>query len=174
MADLLNRFGPVVDISGLDVEQMTKALSRPTLPTGWRPTSTPAWSATPGWRRPGSAVPQGGDGGGAHRQGPAAAGPGRAGLPMPACRRSVRDQAETELRLDRGRGGLAGDPQAAVGPGQPVHVPGPRRAELARLLDALGSGRPEMVLEGYLADDPARADERLRGLRLGGERRGRR
>ena len=27
MADLLNRFGPVVDIGGLGVEQMTKALS---------------------------------------------------------------------------------------------------------------------------------------------------
>ena len=30
------------------------------------------------------------------------------------------------------------------------------RAELAELLEALGPGRPEMVLEGYLADDPAR------------------
>src|SRR5271154_5040276 len=27
MADLLNRFGPVVDVSGLDAERMTKALS---------------------------------------------------------------------------------------------------------------------------------------------------
>ena len=31
------------------------------------------------------------------------------------------------------------------------------RAELDRLLDALGPDRPDMVLEGYLADDPARA-----------------
>ena len=34
MADLLNRFGPVVDIGGLGVEQMTKALSA-YRPTGW-------------------------------------------------------------------------------------------------------------------------------------------
>ena len=29
-------------------------------------------------------------------------------------------------------------------------------AELAEVLDTLGPGRPEMVLEGYLTDDPAR------------------
>jgi biotin carboxylase len=31
-------------------------------------------------------------------------------------------------------------------------------AHLSLLLDALGPGRPDMVLEGYIADDPSRAD----------------
>ena len=37
------------------------------------------------------------------------------------------------------------------------------RAELENLLVALGPGRPDMVLEGYLADDPARAGDPYAG-----------
>jgi biotin carboxylase len=36
-------------------------------------------------------------------------------------------------------------------------------AELEKLLHALGPGRPNMVLEGYLADDPARAGDPYAG-----------
>ena len=34
MADLLNRFGPVIDLGGIDAEQTTKVLSRLRSPTG--------------------------------------------------------------------------------------------------------------------------------------------
>ena len=37
------------------------------------------------------------------------------------------------------------------------------RAQLEELLVALGPGRPEMVLEGYLADDPSRAGDPYAG-----------
>ena len=126
MADLLNRFGPVVDISGLDVEQMTKALSayQPDGLATYLDAGMVGYAGVAGRAPP--AVPLGGDRRRPHRQVATAAGPGRrraahARLPGDPSR-PVRAGA----RRHRGRGGLAGDPQAAVGPGEPVHLPGPR------------------------------------------------
>jgi biotin carboxylase len=76
-----------------------------------------------------------------------------AGLDMPPCRLVRPDQSAGELSA-------VGWPAVL----KPRSAQGSRytflardAAELASLLDTLGPYRPEMVLEGYLPDDPARA-----------------
>ncbi len=158
MADLLNRFGPVVDVSGLDVERMTKALS------AYEPDGLATYldAGMAGYAGVAAALDLP-----FHTASTAAALTDKsrqrqvladAGLPMPACQVIAPDQAESSLA----------DIESAVGwPAilKPRSAQGSRytflardRVDLARLLDALGPSRPEMVLEGYLADDPARVD----------------
>jgi biotin carboxylase len=159
MADLLQRFGPVIDTSGLGAEQIVKALS-PYQPDGLvtyldagmvtyaetaaalgLPFHSPATAAalTDKWRQ---------------RQALA-----EAGLAVPPCQVIGPAQVEGDLA----------ESEAAVGwPAvlKPRSAQGSRftflahdGADLDRLLTALGPGRPDMVLEGYIPDDPARADE---------------
>jgi glutathione synthase/RimK-type ligase-like ATP-grasp enzyme len=157
MTDLLNRFGAVVDLDGVSVEQAIKVLG------DWEPDGlttyldagmvelaciaeelglpfhSPATAATLTDKA---------------RQRQSLA---DAGLHIPPCRL---------VRPDHTEAGLTGI-QAEVGwPAvlKPRSAQGSRctflvrdGAELRRLLDTLGPGRPEMVLEGYLPDDPARA-----------------
>jgi biotin carboxylase len=158
MADLLNRFGPVVDIGGLGVEQMTKALSayRPSglvtyldagmvefaqvadaLGLPFHSSSTAA-ALTDKWRQ---------------RRDLAAS-----GLPMPACQVIRPEQAEGDLASIENEVGWPAILKPRSAQGSRYTFLAPDRAELARLLEALGPGRPDMVLEGYLADDPARAE----------------
>jgi biotin carboxylase len=158
MADLLNRFGPVVDIGGLGVEQLTKALS------AYRPdglvtyldagmvefadvadalglpfhSSATAAALTDKWRQ---------------RRDLAAA-----GLPMPACQVIRPDQSEGDLASIESEVGWPAILKPRSAQGSRYTFLAPDRAELARLLDALGPRRPDMVLEGYLADDPGRSD----------------
>jgi biotin carboxylase len=158
MADLLNRFGPVVDIGGLDVEQMTKAV------TAYRPGGVVTYldAGMVGYAEVADAL-----GLPFHAVACAEALTDKsrqrqvladAGLPMPACRVIRPGQHEDQL----------GEAEAEVGwPAilKPRSAQGSRytflahdRSELSRLLDALGPDRPDMVLEGYIADDPARLD----------------
>jgi biotin carboxylase len=158
MADLLNRFGPVVDIGGLSVEQRTKALSayRPdglvtyldagmvefaevadALGLPFHSSSTAA-ALTDKWRQRRDLA--------------------TAGLPMPACQVIGPDQSEDDLASIESEVGWPAILKPRSAQGSRYTFLASDRAELARLLDALGPGRPDMVLEGYLADDPARAD----------------
>jgi biotin carboxylase len=158
MADLLNRFGPVVDVSGLDGEQMVKALSvyepdglATYLDAGMvgyaavaAALSLPFHSATTAAALTDKA-----------RQRQVLA---DAGLPMPVCRVIAPDQAEPTLATIESEVGWPAILKPRSAQGSRYTFLARDRAELARLLEALGSGRPEMVLEGYLADDPARVD----------------
>jgi biotin carboxylase len=159
MADLLNRFGPVIDISGMGVEQIAKSLS------AYGPAGLATYLDAGMVAYAGVAealhLPF-------HRASTAAALTDKAeqrralagaGLPTPVSRVIRRDDSDSQL--------------AALGPevGWPA-VLKPRSAqgsrytflahdaeELDRLLEALGPERPEMVLEGYLGDDPARSGD---------------
>ncbi|MGA3149844.1 MAG: hypothetical protein ABSF33_20590 [Acidimicrobiales bacterium] len=159
MADLLNRFGPVVDVSGLDVEQMAKALAV----YGPDGLTTYLDAGMVGYAQLAAVLnlPF-------HTAATAAALTDKArqrqvladaGLPMPACKVIRPDQAEPELASIEADVGWPALLKPRSAQGSRYTFLAPDRAELARLLDALGPGRPEMVLEGYIADDPARADD---------------
>jgi biotin carboxylase len=100
-----------------------------------------------------------------------------AGLAMPRCRVVPPGPGAAALEALAGGGGVAGarGVASAAGPGggeeqawpaiiKPRSAQGSRYtflaadpADAARLLDALGPGRPEMVIEDFLPDDPGRA-----------------
>jgi biotin carboxylase len=77
---------------------------------------------------------------------------------MPACRVIRPEQAEGDLASIENEVGWPAILKPRSAQGSRYTFLAPDRAELARLLEALGPGRPDMVLEGYLADDPARAE----------------
>jgi biotin carboxylase len=158
MTDLLNRFGPVVDISGLTAEQICQEL----LPT-YRPdglvTYLDANMATYARVAESMDLPF-------HSAGAALALTdkaeqrrvlGEAGLPMPACHVVTPEQSEGDLAAIESDVGWPAvlKPRSAQGSRYTFLV---RDGDhLDRLLQALGPERPDMVLEGYLADDPGRA-----------------
>jgi biotin carboxylase len=82
---------------------------------------------------------------------------GDAGLPMPVSHVIRPEQVQRELASIESEVGWPAvlKPRSAQGSRYTFLAQG--GAELDRLLRALGSSRPEMVLEGYIADDPARA-----------------
>jgi biotin carboxylase len=159
MTDLLNRFGPVVDIGGLSVAEILGELTTPYTPDG---IVTYLDANMPTFAKVGEAL------GLPFHSSPTAHAltdkaeqrrvMKEAGLVTPECLRIAPGMGETELA------------QIASG----VHWPAvlkPRSAqgsrytffvkdeyELRDYLDALGPGRPDMVLETYLADDPSRRD----------------
>jgi biotin carboxylase len=145
MADLLDRFGPVVDIGALGSDQMAKALST------YRPdglvTYLDAGMVT--YAELALALDK-------SRQRQVLA---DAGLSMPACHVVRPEQTEHELASIESEVGWPAilKPRSAQGSRYTFLAHDP--AELARLLEALGPHRPDMVLEGYLADDPDRVDE---------------
>ncbi len=159
MSDLLNRFGPVVPVEGMSVEDMAEALStiRPDalvtyLDAGMVDYAKLAEALGLDFHPP--AVAEALIDKARQRQVLA-----DSGLPMPPLR--VVSPAQSEADLD--------EIEAEVGwPAilKPRSAQGSRytfltydRQELSDLLKALGPSRPEMVLEGYIADDPARSDE---------------
>jgi biotin carboxylase len=157
MTDLLNRFGPVVDTGGLDGERLVKAL------TAYRPDGLATYldadmvryaEAAAALGLPFHAVDTAEALTDKSRQRAVLAG---AGLPMPPCEVIRPDQHEPELATTEAVVGWPAilKPRAAQGSRYTFLARDP--AELGRLLEALGPGRPDMVLEGYLADDPARA-----------------
>ena len=128
MAELLNRFGPVVDIGGLGVEQPARGVGPASRPTPSPPTSTPTWSHyAEVAERAGPAVPLRRD-----RRSPSPTSRDSAGswptpgCPCPPARSSGPTSRAGSLTAIESRGGLAGRPEAPVGPGEPVHLPGPR------------------------------------------------
>ncbi len=157
MTDLLNRFGSVIDISGRSVEQLTEALA------DYRPDAIATYldAGMVGYAEAASAL-----GLPFHSAATAEALVDKArqrsvlaaALPMPACLVIPPELSEQELVSIEAEVGWPAilKPRAAQGSRYTFLARDP--AELRRLLGELGAGRPEMVLEGYLADDPARSE----------------
>jgi biotin carboxylase len=158
MTDLLNRFGPVVNISGLTADEICQELLPAYRPDGIV-TYLDANMATYAQVAESMHLPF---------HSPAAALAltdkaeqrrvlGEAGLPMPACRVVRPEQSERDLSSIESVVGWPAvlKPRSAQGSRYTFLVRD--RTHLDGLLRALGPGRPDMVLEGYLADDEHRA-----------------
>jgi biotin carboxylase len=163
MADLLNRFGPVIDHGGLGVEAMGKALSTYApdaiatyLDAGMVEFAELAESLGLPFHRPDVAASLTDK----ERQRRVLA---EGGLAMPACHVVKPGQAEPDLAAIEAEVGWPVILKPRSAQGSRYTFLAQDAAELARLLDALGPGRPDMVLEGYLADDPARAGQPYAG-----------
>jgi biotin carboxylase len=159
MTDLLNRFGPVVDVSGLGVEEILKELS------AYEPDGIVTYldANMAVYAQVASAL----------------------NLPFHSFETAVALTDKFQQRRVLGIGGLIVPTSHVLGPDQSEQdlaaikadvgwpaVLKPRSAQgsrytflvndghhLDQLLRSLGPGRPEMVIEGYIADDPARADD---------------
>jgi biotin carboxylase len=160
MTELLHRFGPVVDIGGLRVDQILEELSPPYRPDGIV-TYLDANMTT--FAQVAEAL----------------------GLPFHSLATSVALTDKADQRRVLNNAGVAMPPCFVIAPGQsegdlaaiesevgwpavlkPRSAQGSRftffvkdEVDLIQYLRNLGPGRPDMVLEGYLADDPSRADE---------------
>jgi biotin carboxylase len=162
MADLLNRFGPVVDIEGMSTEQAVKVLA------DWEPDGITTYLDA-GMVELAHVA----DGLGLPFHSPATAAAltdkarqrralARAGIDIPPCHLIHPGQSEPTSAVEAEVGWPAVlKPRSAQG--SRCTFLARDGAELQKLLDALGPGRPDMVLEGYLADDPARAGEPYAG-----------
>jgi biotin carboxylase len=157
MAELLQRFGPVLDLSGLGVAQMATLLSAyepdalvTYLDTGMVAYAELAEALGLPFHSPATAAALTDKS--RQRQVLAAA-----GLDMPPCHVVRPDQREGDLAHAESEVGWPAilKPRSAQGSRYTFLARDP--TELDRLLTALGPGRPDMVLEGYLADVPARA-----------------
>ena len=157
MAELLQRFGPVLDLSGLGVAQMATLLSAyepdalvTYLDTGMVAYAELAEALGLPFHSPATAAAL------TDKSRNARSWP----RPVWTCRPATSSGPTNERvtwptpspRWDGRRSSSPGRPRAAATPSWPA-----TRAELDRLLTALGPDRPDMVLEGYLADVPARA-----------------
>jgi glutathione synthase/RimK-type ligase-like ATP-grasp enzyme len=156
MTDLLNRFGAVVDLDGVSVEQAVKVLG------DWEPDGMTTFldadmvelaCVAEGlglpFHSPDTAVALTDKA----RQRQALA---DAGLDMPACRLVRPDHSEAGLSAVEAEVGWPAVLKPRSAQGSRCTFLARDGTELRRLLDTLGPDRPEMVLEGYLADDPAR------------------
>ena len=163
MADLLNRFGAVVDLKGMSAEQAFKTLAdwepdgmTTYLDAGMVELARVAEDLGLPFHSPATAAALTDK---AHQRRALAA----AGLDVPPCHLVRPDQSEPELSAVEAEVGWPAvlKPRSAQGSRYTFLVRD--RAELKKLLVTLGPGRPEMVLEGYLADDPARAGDPYAG-----------
>jgi biotin carboxylase len=157
MTDLLNRYGPVLDMSGQTVEEMVDTLGaeRPAglvtyLDAGMVAYAGLAEALALPFHSPATAAALTDKS--RQRQALAAA-----GLPGPACHVIRPDQDEGALAAVEADVGWPAilKPRSAQGSRFTFLATGPE--DLARLLAALGPERPDMVLEAYIPDDPARA-----------------
>ena len=159
MTDLLNRFGPVVDISGLDADRILEEFASPYQPDGIvtyldANMSTFAKVAA-ALQRPFHSVETAVALTDKYQQRRVL---GNAGLPMPACLIVGPEQSERDLAPIEPHVGWPAvlKPRSAQGSRYTFQVND--AGQLNRLLISLGPTRPDMVLEGYIADDSARAD----------------
>jgi biotin carboxylase len=159
MTDLLNRFGPVVDIHGLGAEEILAELTSPYQPDAIA-TYLDANMTTFAQVAAALQLPF-------HSVETAAALTDKfqqrtllraGGLPEPACEVVSPAQSEADLAAVEAVVGWPAvlKPRSAQGSRYTFKVDDPSHLEI--LLNSLGPTRPDMVLEGYLADDPARAD----------------
>jgi biotin carboxylase len=159
MTDLLNRFGPVVDIHGLGVDEILESLSSPFAPDGFV-TYLDANMATYARVAEALQLPF-------HSLDTAVALTDKAeqrrvlalaGLDMPACHVITPEQSEADLADVESEVGWPAvlKPRSAQGSRYTFLVND--GAHLDQFLVALGPGRPDMVLEGYIGDDPERAN----------------
>jgi biotin carboxylase len=159
MSDLLNRFGPVVDINGLSADQILEELANPYQPDGivtyLDANMTTFAQVAIRLHLPFHSVETAAALTDKYQQREVLGG---AGLPMPACRIVGPEQSERDLAAIESDVGWPAvlKPRSAQGSRYTFEVDD--AAQLGRLLVSLGPSRPDMVLEGYLADDPARAD----------------
>ena len=159
MTELLNRFGPVVNIAGLGVEQLLGELSSPYRPdaivtyldANMTLFARVAETLELPFHTPSTAVALTDK---AEQRRALKA----AGLGVPACTVIPSGLSDPDVvELDREVGWPAVlKPRSAQGSRYTFYVPNQLR--LSELLDDLGSQRPDMVLESYLADDPVRVD----------------
>ena len=160
MTELLNRFGPVVNIAGLDTDQILKELSAPYAPDGIV-TYLDANMSRIALVAQALGLPF-------HSVTTAAALTDKfeqrrvlrdAGLDSPSCLVIEPSQHVPDLAIDAGSSQWPAvlKPRSAQGSRYTFKVNDVEHLE--RLLTALGPARPDMVLEGYIADDPARKDD---------------
>jgi biotin carboxylase len=159
MTNLLNRFGPVVNVAGLDADQILKELSAPYAPDGFV-TYLDANMSTYAKVADTLGLPF-------HSVSTAAALTDKfeqrnvlrdAGLDTPSCLVIQPDQSVRDLAIgDSGAWPAVLKPRSAQGSRYTFLVND--ASHLERLLSALGPQLPAMVLEGYIADDPARAND---------------
>jgi biotin carboxylase len=156
MADLLNRFGPVVDLRGMNVEQTFKTLA------DWEPDGMTTYLDA---RMIELACVAEDLGLPFHSPATAAALTDKArqrqaladaGLDMPPCHLVRRHQSPHELCGATAEVGWPAVLKPRSAQGSRYTFLARDRAELDNLLVALGPNRPNMILEGYLPDDPAR------------------
>jgi biotin carboxylase len=163
MADLLNRFGPVVDLEGMSAEEAVKNLA------DWEPDGITTYLDADMVELSRMAEKLGLP---FHSPATAAALTDKArqrrvladaGLDIPPCYLVRPGQSEAELSAVEAKVGWPAilKPRSAQGSRCTFLVRD--GAELEKLLDALGPGRSGMVLEGYLADDPARDSDPYAG-----------
>jgi biotin carboxylase len=160
MTDLLHRFGPVVDIAGLNVDQLLLELAPPYRPDGIvtylddNMTTFASVAETFGlpFHSPATAAALTDKFQQRHVL-------GQAGLAMPACVIIPSQPSESELAALAMEVGWPAvlKPRSAQGSRYTFFVHDERR--LVELLDDLGPARPQMILESYLTDDPSRAGE---------------
>jgi biotin carboxylase len=156
MTDLLNRFGAVVDLEGMSVEQAFKTLA------DWEPdgmtTYLDAGMVELACVAEDLGLPF-------HSPATAAALTDKArqrlvladaGLDMPPCHLVRRYQSPRELSAVEAEVGWPAVLKPRSAQGSRYTFLARDRAELDNLLVALRPGRPSMILEGYLPDDPAR------------------
>jgi biotin carboxylase len=158
MTELLHRFGPVVDVGGLSVDEILKELSPPYKPDGIV-TYLDGNMATFAEVAAKLELPF-------HSLATAVALTDKAeqrqvlkdaGLVMPTCVTIAREsQADLPAIASDIDWPAVLKPRSAQGSRYTFFVHD--EDELVRYLDALGPHRPDMVLEEYLADDPARVD----------------
>jgi biotin carboxylase len=160
MSELLHRFGPVVNIGGLSVEQILEELSPPYQPDGIV-TYLDANMATFAEVAEELNLPF-------HTVATAIALTDKAeqrrvlreaGLRTPPCVVITPHQSSEELSAAGSKVGWPAvlKPRSAQGSRYTFFVEDGGR--LSELLASLGEDRPDMVLEGYLADDPSRVGE---------------
>jgi glutathione synthase/RimK-type ligase-like ATP-grasp enzyme len=156
MADLLNRFGPVVDRRGMNVEQTFKTL------VDWEPDGMTTYLDDGMVELACVAEDLGLP---FHSPATAAALTDKArqrqaltdaGLDMPPCHLVRPYQSPHELSRAVAHVGWPAVLKPRSAQGSRYTFLARDRAELDNLLVALGPGRPSMILEGYLPDDPAR------------------
>lgn len=160
MTELLHRFGPVVDIGGLRVDQILEELISPYRPQGIV-TYLDANMSTFAHVAEALGLPF-------HSVATSVALTDKAvqrqtlkdaGLPMPTSFAISPDQPEASLVAIESEVGWPAvlKPRSAQGSRYTFFVKDERH--LIEYLRALGPTRPDMVLESYLADDPARVGE---------------
>ena len=163
MTGLLNRFGPVVDLQGMSTEQTVKTLAdwEPNgittyLDAGMVELACVAEDLGLPFHSPATATALTDKA----RQRWALA---EAGLDVPPCHLVRPDQSAREVLAVEAEVGWPAVLKPRSAQGSRYTFLARDRAELENLLVALGPGRPNMVLEGYLADDPARASDPYAG-----------
>jgi biotin carboxylase len=156
MLDLLNRFGPVVAVDGMTVEEMAEALSpeRPDamvtlLDAGMVEYARLAEALGLEFHSP--AVAEALIDKARQRQVLA-----ERGLAMPPLHVVRPSEVEEDLADRETKVGWPAILKPRSAQGSRYTFLAADRAECSRLLEALGPGRPDMVLEGFIPDDPDR------------------